>query len=216
MVIYCCSSQQTALSTPGASLSLSVDEERVPIMISTEEDTEQISGGTLLGSNPDNMMSSESTRYSQFPPCPPLFLYFFIFPTVHFFISPGLVWFGFIHLIGWRSVPELELHCRTHRAEVTIHQGGSLGSTHHVSSSVPSSEGLICRHRSLLKSQISIYFYVLSAALSFQSLSSTLTHHPNIYHFITNHQSPHVTFPRLTSFHPLSHPQLKAQSQSTL
>ena len=92
-------SQQTALSssTPGASLS--VDEP--PALISTDDDTEQISSALGPHINTDPMMSSESTR----------------------------------------SVPELELHCRT-RADV--HQ---LGSTHHVSTSVPSHDGLVCRHR---------------------------------------------------------------------
>ena len=91
-------SQQTALSTPGASLS--VDEP--PIMISTDSDTEQISAALGPHINTDPIMSSESTR----------------------------------------SVPELELHCRT-RAEV--HPLGS--SSANVSTSVPCHDGLVCRHR---------------------------------------------------------------------
>lgn len=102
-------SQQTALSTPGASLS--VDE--TPIMISTDEDTDQTTSlilpeqnnattSQIISSNNDPMISGELTR----------------------------------------SVPELEIHSNS-RIRGGIH---SLESGK-VSTSVPSHDGLMCRHR---------------------------------------------------------------------
>jgi hypothetical protein len=98
-------SQQTAVSTPAASLS--VDEPPVLISGDEEKDTRVLVPTTLSQSQSpsqqDPMMSSESTR----------------------------------------SVPELELHSRT-RAEV--HPLGALGASTS-STSAPTHEGLICRHR---------------------------------------------------------------------
>jgi hypothetical protein len=116
-------SQQTAVSTPGASLS--VDE--TPIMISTDEDTDQTTSLILPVGHGQNITATTSQIISSNR------------------IDP------LINAESTRSVPELELHSRTRNVALRIAGGGSTDkySVHsdQVSSSVPSNDGLMCRHR---------------------------------------------------------------------
>ena len=91
-------SQQTALSTPGASLS--VDE--APIMISTDEDTDQTTSLILPVAGGQNLTATTSQIISSNSRIDPL-----------------------INAESTRSVPELELHSRTRTVAVGIAGGGS-------------------------------------------------------------------------------------------